>query len=215
MTTLYKFIIRAALICFLVTTLCSRAKASQLTIYAGPQSVSAQEMIYVSVETAALEVDVKLSYITDGKPQTLTGITQHGLVSFDVPAQKLTGVMRFLAQSENSTSNEALVTVIAGPPLPFSMTTTKSQQSGSVDIGSDVIADKYGNVISSLSLSSIDWIDAGGMIASQSAQLIQGRIALTTQCPTKFTSPVKIRAKIHSATFTSADVSDLCRLEKE
>lgn len=215
MTKIYEFIIRAMIICFLVTALFSRAHGRELTVYVGPQSVTVEEMIYVSVETAAPKTDVALSYIADGERKMLIGTTRHGLVSFDVPAQKQTGLMRFAAKTETARFYETLVTVLAGPPQPFTITTTKSLQSGFVDISSDVIVDKYRNAISELSAVSIEWIDAGGLRARQTAQLAQGRIALTTPCPLEFTAPIKIRGAVHSVQFTSADLSSLCALKAE
>ena len=214
MKHLYKLIIRIAIICFVVSLLFSRAHAESLIVYAGPQSVSPQEIIYVTIETAALEADVELSYIADGHRKTLTGITTHGLISFDVPAQTQTGHMSFTAKARHTESNTALVIVLSGAAETFKMTAKQSDQTGFVDISSDMVTDKYDNIISNLSLVSIDWSDANGLLARHSTQLSQGKIALTTQCPSKFIAPLRLTASINAVSTASPDLSELCRAEK-
>ena len=210
MKYLYNLIIRIAIICFVASLFFSRAHAGSLIVYAGPQSVSPQEIIYVTIEAAALETDIELSYITDGQQKMLTGTTAHGLISFDVPAQTQTGHMSFTAKARHAESNTALVTVLSGPPEPFNMTVQQSDQIGFIDIASDMVTDKYDNIISNVSLVSIDWVDANGLIARHSTQVFQGKIALTIQCPSEFIAPLKLNA----ASATSADLSELCRVEK-
>jgi len=80
-----------------------------LTVYAGPQSVSPRETIYITVEVTSSDdanIDngtVELSFSLDGNNETQKASTVHGLVSFEVPAQK--------SAFENSISNLSLVTL--------------------------------------------------------------------------------------------------------
>ena len=187
---------------------------TSLTVYAGPQSVSPRQIINVTVEASGVEANVELSYISDGTLRNLTATTRHGLVSFDIPAQDMTGRMSFTAKTGDTLSTPALVTVLAGPPQPFMVQLQEGGETASIDIISDVITDKFKNPLSDLSLVSIDWIDQSGLKASQDTQLKQGRITFTTQCPSMFYSPIKLRASINSVQFTSADVSSLCHSDK-
>lgn len=190
--------------------------ASSLTVYAGPQSVSPREVIHVTVEYAdesgssMNDKTVELSYISDGILKTVSGIPKLGLISFDVPAQDMTGLMIFSAKAADVTSNEALVTVVAGPPLPFKITAQPNQEPETLKLTSDMITDSHGNPIADLSLVSMEWIDFNGLKARQTVQLLNGRIALTANCPTNFTSPLRVRAAVNAIESVSKDVSADC-----
>lgn len=190
--------------------------ATSLTVYAGPQSVSPQEVIHVTVEitdksgSSLHDKVVELSYISDGILKTVSGMPKLGLISFAVLAQDITGLMVFSAQAADITSNEALVTVVAGPPLPFKITAQPNQESDTLKLTSDVITDSHGNPISALSLVSMEWIDFNGLKARQTIQLQNGRITFTSKCPTDFTSPLKVRATVDVIESVSKDVSADC-----
>jgi len=84
--------------------------AKAVTVYAGPQSVSPGELIYVSVEAAhangesVSEAQISLSYKVDGVVTSLSGWLENGLVSFEVPAQTQAGHMTFTAAVMRSVS---------------------------------------------------------------------------------------------------------------
>jgi len=191
-----------------------------LTVYAGPQSVSPREVIHVTVEitdqsgSSLNDKAVELSYISDGILKTASGTPELGLISFDVRAQDMTGLMAFSAQLADVISNEALVTVVAGPPLPFKITAQPNQEPETLKLTSDVITDSQGNPISDLSLVSIEWIDFNGLKTRQTVQLLNGRIALTAKCPTHFESPLKVRATVDAIESVSKDVTTDCLAER-
>ena len=190
--------------------------ASSLTVYAGPQSVSPREVIHVTVEftdesgSSMNDEAVELIYISDGILKTVSGTPKLGLMSFDIPSQDMAGLMTFSAQAADVTSNEALVTVVAGPPLPFKITALPNQEPETLKLTSDVITDSHGNPISELSLVSMEWIDFNGLKARQTVQLLNGRIAFTAKCPTTFTSPLKVRAIVDAIESVSKDVTADC-----
>jgi len=190
--------------------------APSLTVYAGPQSVSPREVIHVTVEvtdksgSSINDKAVELSYISDGILKTVSGTPELGLISFGVRAQDMTGLMAFSAKAADVTSNEALVTVVAGPPLPFKITAQPNQEPETLKLTSDVITDSHGNPISDLSLVSMEWIDFNGLKARQTVQLLNGRIAFTAKCPTTFTSPLNIRAIVDAIESVSKDVTSDC-----
>jgi len=65
--------------------------------------------------------------MSDGVVKTISGTPRYGLVSFDLPAQDTVGLMKFSANTKAGTSDEALVTVVAAQPQPFSL---EAQSSG-------------------------------------------------------------------------------------
>lgn len=192
-----------------------------LTVYAGPQSVSPLEIIYVTLEATTtvkgrtlVNQEVELSYLVDGILKTLSGNMVHGLISFDVPAQETTGLMKFSAKISDVTSNEALISVVAGRPQKFSLNIKAGEKVATVNMASGVLTDLYNNPVSDLSLLSIDWIDSDGLIAHQSVQPMNGQVLVTAKCPAKFSSPLKIRAAFNTVQFLSRDISSLCFAEK-
>ncbi|MEP1230969.1 MAG: hypothetical protein ABJG88_09870 [Litorimonas sp.] len=189
-------------------------QASELNLYAGPQSITPHGVIHVSVQSAAPKIAVELSYNSDEGYKVRTGMTERGLISFEVPAQKTIGQMRFTAKAGEHVSNSAIVSVFAGPPQDFSLNIERAKSVGSVNISSDVIRDAFENYISSLALVSLDWTDDNGLKASQSVQLTQGRIALETKCPEKFDGALTLRARVNSASSMSSNLSSLCREEQ-
>jgi len=76
---------------------------------------------------------------------------ENGLISFDVKAQKTTGVMSFTAQADGAKSNPALVKVHAAAPQSYTVKVRQSQDLGHVDLRSDLITDGFRNPISTLS----------------------------------------------------------------
>lgn len=193
----------------------SSGLAADLNIYAGPQSISPREIIYVTVQSTVQETAIELSYNSDDGYEIQTGTTQQGLVSFEVPAQLNAGEMRFIAKAQESVSSTALVSVFAGPPQNFTLAIKPGTQTGAVDISSSVIRDAFNNPISDLALVSLDWIDEKGLMASQSAQLTQGKIILSGICPDEFDGALILRAAVNSAEYRSSDISTFCREEAE
>ena len=190
--------------------------AKALTVYAGPQSVSPGEPIYVSVEAthgngeSISNEQIALSYKFDGVVKTLSGRPQNGLVSFEVPAQTQAGHMTFTAVISQTQSNTVLVAVVAARPHRFSLTAERGEQSGTVTLSSKVITDKYGNPISDLSPVIIEWIDEAGLKSRETVRLLNGRVLLTTQCPASFEGAAKIKASLGALQFTSAKLNALC-----
>ncbi|MEP3890772.1 MAG: hypothetical protein ABJN69_09900 [Hellea sp.] len=190
--------------------------APNLTVYAGPQSVSPREVIHVTVElteeTSSRMNDeaVELSYMSDGTSKTVSGTLKFGLVSFEVPGQDKTGLMTFTAKAADVTSKEALVTVVAGSPMPFKITVQPNKKPETVKLSSGPIMDRHDNPISDLSLVSLEWIDVNGLKARQSVQPLNGRISLRAKCPANFTAPLRVRAVIDAVESISKDVSADC-----
>ena len=189
-----------------------------VVVYAGPQSVSPREIIHVTVEITGMrgnninDETVNLSYMSDGVVKTLSGTPRHGLVSFDLPAQDTVGLMKFSANTKIGISGDALVTVVAAPPQPFSLKVQAGKHKGSIKLMSDVIADEYGNPVSDLSLISVDWIDDAGLKARQNTQLLNNRILLTGTCPSKFYGALKVRANLNGMQSAPVDISSYCEL---
>lgn len=187
-----------------------------LTVYAGPQSVAPRQTIHVTVEftdesgNSMNKGNVEISYLSDGTLKTLSGTPKLGLISFDVPAQNTIGLMTFSAKAADVTSKKALVTVVAGSPLPFKITAQPSKEPETLKLTSNVITDSHGNLISDLSLVSMEWIDFDGLKIRQTVQLLNGQILLTTKCPAKFKSPLIVRASVGAIESVSKDVSADC-----
>ena len=173
------------------------AQAGDLNIYAGPQSLAPRETVYVTIQSEARETDIELSYLSDGVEKILTGRTEDGLVSFELPAQKTVGHMSFTAKTDKGPFDTALVSVVAGAPQNFELSIRQGKQAESLEISSNVIRDAFGNAISDLALVSLDWVDDSGLISHQNTQLVQGRIALTANCPIAFSRRLQILSLIH------------------
>ncbi len=209
--------------CLLASLVVPKVHAETLrgvVVYAGPQSVSPRETIHVTVEVTDMrgnninDGNVSLSYVRDGVAKTLSGTPRHGLVSFDVPAQDTVGLMKFIANTEIGTSEEALVTVVAAPPQPFSLEVEAGRHLGTFNLVSDVIADEYGNAVSDLSLISVDWIDDNGLKARQNTQLLNSRILLMGTCPANFYGALKVQANLNAIQSAPLDVSSYCELDR-
>lgn len=220
----YKFTERAAALA--MTLLCAEACAyadaaqNQLTVYAGPQSIAPEKTIFVTVEVTddngqnLHNEAVELSYVSDGRCQTLTGITRRGLVSFEVPAQKRAGLMRFSAKVTGSAARQAYIVVTASAPQMFTLSVKPAERGGHVAIGSSVIADMHGNSISDFSLITLDWMGDDGVAARQSVQPVKGRIAVSVACPTRISGALKLRASIYALQVSTPDISRLCRAKE-
>jgi len=211
-------VIATCLLTSLVTPKVYADTVRKIAVYAGPQSVSPREIIDVTVEITGMrgnninDGNVILSYMSDGVVKTLSGTPRHGLVSFDVPAQDTVGLMKFSANTKVGTSEEALVTVVAAQPQPFSLEAQAGKHTGTIKLMSDVIADEYGNPVSGLSLISVDWIDDEGLKARQSTQLLNSRILLIGTCPANFIGALKVQATLNTIQSTPIDVSSYCEL---
>lgn len=191
-----------------------------LTVYAGPQSVSPLETIYITVELTSNDGSniengtVELSFSLDGKIETHQASTIHGLVSFEVPAQKSSGLMEFSAQYNSSKSNEALVAVVAGPPEKLLLKAVPSAESGYIDITSGIVKDVFGNAVSDLSLVSLNWLDNSGLIGSESLQLSNSHIDHNLACPVEISGHLKLQASLNNLEFILSDISEICRGSK-
>lgn len=206
-----KFIRLAIATCLLWLAFTSNALAVDLNIYAGPQSITPREIIYVTVQSDIQETTIELSYNSDNEHKVQIGTTQHGLVSFEIPAQKSVGQMQFKAKTNEGVSSTALISVFAGPPQDFTLSIKRGIQSGTLDISSSVLRDAFNNSISDLSLASLDWIDDKGLIASQNIQLTQGKIILNGTCPNNFEGDLTFRAAVNSTEYTRSNLSVFCR----
>lgn len=211
MTRRRKFLVPAIAVGFVYPAFTLNALATELNIYAGPQSVTPREVIYVTVQSEDSNAAIELSYRADGKVEILTGTAVHGMISFEVPSQKTTGQMGFTAKSETGLSNTSLVSVLAGPPKSFNLEIKRGKQVRTVDVWSDIISDQFGNSISDHALVSIDLIDDRGLIASQNVQLTQGRIVSNTKCPREINGDLFIRAVVNDAADVTTDMSSLCQ----
>ena len=215
MTELNKFWFSSLAIGLLWPYFIPSAHAVELNLYAGPQSITPREMIHVTVLSGEQKTAIELSYISDDGEEIRTGTTEQGLISFEVPAQKTIGQMRFTVKAGPVVSNTALVSVLAGPPQNFTLSIKQGMQAGTVDISSGIITDQFGNSISDLTLASLDWIDERGLNASHNVQLTQGRIILGMKCPGEFEGSLTLRAAVSFAEYISTDISSLCREETQ
>lgn len=190
--------------------------SNTVTIFAGPQSLSPNETISVTVQTQQRAEDffgnegVELTYTVDGVINTLTGKATHGLTSFDVPAQDRAGTMKFSAKALGQRSQQALVTVVPGPPKSLSLQIKPSDQASMIVISSDLITDTRGNAVSDQALVTIQWKDETGLVKSQNTQLFNSRVYLEAKCPSKFAGELNIRAFHKTVQFSSSDISALC-----
>ena len=189
---------------------------STVTVYAGPQSVSPNQTIFVTVEAtnekaeSLMNTKVELSYKADGMLRTLSGKTTRGLALFEVPAQTTAGLMTFSAAVKGVTSKTARVMVTGNAPEAFTLTVKRTKQPGHIAITSSAIADRYGNRVSDMSVVSVDWIDMSGLTAQQMIQPTNGRIIFTAMCPKIFTGALRVRASLQTQQITSDDISYLC-----
>lgn len=220
MTRLMKFIstsaiaLTTALLC--PTIVSANTAAQSVTVYAGPQSVTASHSIFVTLEgTDAAGASINnelavLSYNADGHVKTISGRLQDGLVSFEVPAQKTAGHMSFSATVAGVSSRNQLVAVVAGPPQGFSLRVEPGERAQSLVLSSKVITDAFGNPISDLSPVIIDWIDETGLKGRQTTLLSKARVMLTAQCPEHFEGLLKIKANLGTLQFISSELNALC-----
>lgn len=187
-----------------------------ITVFAGPQSLSPNETISVTVQTPRRigefsgAEQVELTYTDDGALKTLVGNAIHGLLSFDVPAQDRVGIMKFSAKALGQTSSEALVKIVSGPPQKLSLQIRASHEESMIVISSGKITDTGGNTVSDQSLMDIQWVAEAGLVKSQNAQLLNGKLYLEAKCPRNFSGELKIRALLKTVQFLSSDISSLC-----
>ena len=189
----------------------------KLTVFAGPQSAVPGQVISITVQTdphnqSGFGADqIVLRYNTDGKPVRLTGSPIHGLVSFDVKAQNRAGVMAFSAKALGQSSSESLVVVTAGLVQNIDLQIIPSREDAKIVIASDVITDAHGNSVTDQALIDLEWIDATGLIKQQNTQLLNGRLYVEANCPSKFLSPLRVRAVLKTVQAISADISTHCQ----
>ena len=113
-----------------------------VTVYAGPQSVSPNQPIFVTVEATDKKAEslmnetVELSYKADGKLRTMRAKTARGLALFEIPAQTKAGLMTFVAAVKGTTSKTARVLVTASAPQAFTFTVKRTQQPEHITITS-------------------------------------------------------------------------------
>lgn len=200
----------------LPSTVSANIAAKAVTVYAGPQSVSSGNPIYVTVEStdgagASINGELAvLSFEADGLVKTVSGVLKDGLVSFEVPAQNTAGHMSFSATVAGLPSRDVLVAVVAGRPQGFSLSLKPGERAQSVVLSSMTITDAFGNPISDLSPVIIDWIDNTGLKGRQTVHLSKARVLLTAQCPERFEGPLKIKASLGAVQFTSPKLNALC-----
>jgi len=220
-TRRHKFTCSAFIACILAMGLPQESRADsqdyQVSVYAGPQSITPNEIIHVTLEVTTLKGEnihnepVELFYETNGTPEVRRGIARNGLATFDISAQKTAGLMTFSGRYKTANSQHALVLVAAAAPKDIKLQFSKSTQTGSVKVISDAIKDHYGNDVSDLSLVSLNLIDNNNLITSQDVQLFKGQIHHDLVCPTKFKGPLKVQARINNITSMSTDISGFCR----
>ena len=193
---------------------------SAVTVFAGPQSVSPRETIAVTVQISpsvgnvSRTEKVKLTYTADGDIKTLVGNAVHGLLSFDIVAQDHSGIMKFSAKLANKTSRDTFVFVVPGPPQKLSLKIKPSNQSQKLVLSSSLITDAYANIVSDQTLLALQWSDETGLIKSQNAQLLNGRLDLEVKCPSSYSGELTLRALLKTIQFSSSDVSSLCDARK-
>jgi len=223
MTRPKKFIFLAITTGLLANALPLKAQADSgpsLTVYAGPQTVSPLETIYVTVEVTdsrGKNMDthsVQLSYMSDGELKSLSGTPKNGLISFDIPAQKSGGLMAFSALAKGTKSSEALVTIAAGAPNKLSLKFAAHHEDGNLKVFSEVIKDDFGNSVSDLSLVTLNWLANDNLIGSQSLHLSNGRINSGLSCPAQASGSLKVQALLNNLVFISPDLSEICRTDK-
>lgn len=190
--------------------------APGLWTYAGPQTVSPGQTISVTVEMTDTHGGsesgrtVQLAFQSDGLAKIMTGQVLNGLVSFDVPAETRSGLMRFVSHAGNTTSNIATVTVVASRPEGLQLTIGAARGQDAVSVTSEPITDAHGNVVTDQTLVTMNWIADDGIKASEHVQLSNGRLLSTLQCPNNFIPPLHIRAALQNIEVLSRDISALC-----
>lgn len=198
----------------------AQTQNAAVRVYVGPQSVSPKKSIYVTIEATdfsgkSLDSETAvLSYQSDGVTKSITGDLNHGLVSFEIPAQVSVGHMVFSATVSDISSNEVFVAVLAGRPQSLSLKAEPVERADSVVIFSNVITDKFGNPVSDLSVIQIDWQDETGLIAQQTSQLLNGRVNLISNCPATFSGELQIKASLDSLQFILPKLNAVCEMAK-
>ncbi len=191
----------------------------KVTLYAGPQSVMPKQIIYVTVEVnhsdghSLNHYPVELSFELDGETNILTGSTIEGLASFEVPAQKTTGLMMFLANAGGVKSANGVVVVNAGLPEILALKLRPSKFSNTVEVSIGTVTDEFGNVVTDLSLVTIEWLDDLGAIRNEFVQLSKGQAEYIARCPAEYVGSLKVRASLKNITSHSSDISKMCLLK--
>ena len=199
----------------------AQTPSESLQVYAGPQTATPGESISVTIEMTDVdgrsshEKTVQLNYNSDGVSTSISGKVSHGLVSFDVPAQRKAGRMTFNAHAGDLISDQTPVMIVAGEPIKFKLVVKPSRESNFVDVKSDVIRDVFGNPVSDQTLIALDWIDQSGVKQSEFVQLSSGRMTYVSICPDAYAAPLKIRAVLKNVEVFSSELSDLCPGRKE
>ena len=187
-----------------------------VTVYAGPQSISPEKTIFVSVEMTGEAGQnlsgetVELSFISDGRSRAVTGETVNGIAAFEVPAQRRAGLMNFSASASEAQQATAHVLVTSSAPQVFTLSAKPSDKPGYVSLRSSVISDRYGNAISDMALISLNWIDSAGLRGKHTTQPVMGRINLSAPCPKTFTGALKLQASLQTLSVSTPDISTLC-----
>jgi len=194
--------------------------SSAVTIFAGPQSLSPREIISVTVQISPSTSNlsgtekVELTYSADGEIKTLLGNAVHGLLSFDIVAQDRSGVMKFSAKVAGQVSQDTLVSVVPGPPQKLFLKIKPSNQPQQLTLSSGQITDAHGNTVSDQTLLALQWNDESGLIKSQNAQLLNGRLDVEVKCPSSYSGELTLRALLKTVQFSSSDLSAFCYSER-
>jgi hypothetical protein len=188
----------------------------KLALYAGPQSATPSQIIHVTIEAfdaRGRNIDgemLTLVYTYEGQERSITAKAQHGLVSFEIPAQRRAGHMSFYARYEGHETNASLVMITAGPAIALKLAARLGTAKNTIEVTSPVLSDNFGNSVTDLSLVSLNWIDAKGLKASHKAQLSNGAVNHTLRCPTSFTGPLRLQAQLGNLQFKTPDIALLC-----
>lgn len=199
----------------------AQTSPDRLQIYAGPQSVSPGQNISVTIEftdahgKSVHDKTVYLTYIHDGVSISRPGKVSNGLVSFDVQAQRIAGIMTFKARVGDLVSNHAPVLVLAAQPSAFELKVDLSRNTDFVELTTETITDAFGNPVSDQTTVTLDWIDPTGVKRSEVVQLSNGRMNYASRCPLAYNAPLKIRAVLKNVEVFSSDLSILCAASKD
>ena len=210
----------AGLMVFIPAEYAKALDSSAVTVFAGPQSLSPRETIAVTVQISPSAghmsgtEKVELTYSADGEIKSLLGNAVHGLLSFNIAAQDRSGVMKFSAKVAGQVSQDTLVSVVPGPPQKLFLKIKPSVQPQQLILSSGQITDAYGNTVSDQTLLALQWNDESGLIKSQNAQLLNGRLDLEVKCPSSYSGELTLRALLKTVQFSSSDLSAFCYSER-
>jgi len=184
-----------------------------VNLYVGPETVTPGQDIFVMAELETVSGNsvldgtfVTLTYTQDNKTFVHSGNAINGIAKFTISSGKRAGQIDFKAASENYTSTTAKTLVSSGEIRSFEAKSTLGLLPNSLQIETDIVADKYGNRVEDGTLASLVSRVDDRVSNIQSTYIANGRANFDWRCPVGVVGKHSLEVQIKQAS-TFYDVS--------